>query len=236
MPRKVNDRSDLLSKEEMDRLINVVSGNLYFSSLYKLLRYTGRRIGEIYGTPRGRGNYTGGIKLKDIDFNNNTMKTVILKNKKRKLEKVCSKCNTSNDKLNKRCRECGEILPEIDKNKLIYTVPNDIIITLREDAADILKVFINNHKPKFKDNDYIFREYSLVYLKKIIKKHMHQASINKMFSLHGFRTYWVSNMIKNGLTENQIILWSGHKSISSLGNYNRLVPKDIEKRINEVDL
>ena len=67
MSKKVGDKSELLTKVEMDRLLDVVAGDLYFTTLYRFLRYSGRRIGEIYGTIRNK-KLVGGIKVKDINF------------------------------------------------------------------------------------------------------------------------------------------------------------------------
>lgn len=240
--KKEGDKSELLTKEEMDRLIDVVSGSLYFTTLYKLLRYTGRRIGEIYGTPRkdatsGEVTYIGGIRVEDIDFNNGTVKTVILKTKKRKMKRICNKCKFSkNVAATMFCMQCGNKLDTIDEDKLKYDTPKEIIIALRPEAMNILRMFIQNHKPKFKNDDYIFRQFSLIYLQKSVKRHVMLAKINKKFSLHGFRTYVISNMIRNGLSEEQIIKWTGHTSTTSLGSYNRLIPQDIQNKVNEVDL
>jgi integrase len=234
--KKEGDRSELLTEEEMNRLINVVSGDLYFTTIYKLLRYTGRRIGEIYGTQRGK-NYIGGLKLGDIDFSNNTIKTVILKKKKRNLKRKCNECGFERNVYGtKYCMKCGHQLESININNMRFEKPEETVITLRPDAIDILKVYVEQHRPAFKNKDYIFRDWSLVYLKKKIKQHVKQASINKNFSLHGFRTYFISNMIKNGITDNQIIKWTGHTNVSSLGNYNRLIPRDVEDKINKVNL
>jgi integrase len=219
----------------MDRLINVVAGDLYFTTLYKILRYSGRRIGEIYGVERDS-KLSGGIKLKDIDFENNTIKTIILKTKKRKLQINCSKCKIQNTHKNKFCKECGFKLPEFDKSKLKYSIPEEITIPLLPQVKDILEVFIKNHKPKFKENNYIFRKWSLVFLKKQIKKHCEQASIKKNFSLHGFRHYFITQCKRKGMSNEKIALWTGHKNPSSLNTYNRMIPEDVIKDIENVDL
>lgn len=233
--KKAGDRSELLTKDEMDRLINVVAGDLFFTTLYKTLRYSGRRIGEIYGTERGK-EMTGGVKLKDIDFENNQMQTVILKTKKRKLQVTCNACQKTCSYKNQFCPHCGASLPTIDKSRLLFTAPLNVFIPMRPELPSILKTFIDNRKPKFKPNDFIFREYSLVYLKKKIKEHCRQASINKKFSLHGFRHYFVSQCKRAGMANEDIAKWTGHVSPSSLNTYNQLIARDIENQIRGVDL
>lgn len=235
MPKKIGDRAEYLTPEELNRIENVVVGNLFFSTFYKLLRYSGRRIGEIVGTERQK-KLTGGIKLKDIDLDKKEMKTIILKTKKRKLEIECIKCKTPNTYKNKFCKECGNKLPEFDKSKLKYDVPEEIIIPMREELPTILQTYINRHKPKFKPNDYLFREYSLSYLKKQIKEHCKQASITKNFSLHGFRHCFITNCKKSGMSNENIALWTGHKNPVTLNIYNRMIPDDIRDKIMEVKL
>ena len=81
--KKPGDKSELLTKEEMNRLMDVVAGDLYFTTLYKFLRYSGRRIGELYGTQRGK-QLIGGMQVKDIDLVNGQIASYILKTKKAK--------------------------------------------------------------------------------------------------------------------------------------------------------
>ena len=234
--KKEGDKSELLTKDEMEKLLNAVKGDLYFHTLYTLLKYSGRRIGEIYGVYKNK-EWIGGIKLKDIDFESKRIKTIILKNKKQKFKRTCNQCNKieTNYKVN-FCKYCGNKLDEVDLSLVKKIIPLERYIPIRDEVIDMINIFINNHKPKFKDEDFIFREKSLIQLKKKIKMHLKQANINKKFSLHGFRHYFISNAIKNGLTENQIIKWTGHNNTSSLGSYNQLVPDDIRDKINKIDL
>jgi len=233
--KKPGDRAEYLEPEELDRIENVVIGDLFFSTLYRVLRYSGRRIGEIVGTERNK-KLTGGIKLKDINLDNKEMKTIILKTKKRNLEIECIKCKTQNTYKNKFCKECGYKLPEFDKSKLKYDIPEEITIPIRDELLTILKTYINKHTPKLKPNDYLFRKYSLVYLKKKIKIHCKQASINKNFSLHGFRHAFITNCKKIGMSNENIALWTGHKNPATLNIYNRMIPDDVRDKIMEVKL
>lgn len=233
MAKKTGDKPELLTKDEMDRLINVVSGDLYFTTLYKVLKYSGRRIGEIYGTYRD-GKLIGGVRLKDIDFDNKTMKTQILKTKKQKSKIRCPKCDGKVNKKVKFCPECGSPIPQTKEEKN-YSVEKKYM-PLRDEVINILKVYIENHKPKFKQNDYIFRKYSLPYLKKKIKRDCKRASINKNFSLHGFRHYFISMCKKQGLSNDQVAKWTGHTSTQTIDIYNQLVPEDVREKIEGVEL
>lgn len=235
MAKKPGDRAEYLTPEELNRIENVVVGDLFFSTLYNILRYSGRRLGEIVGTSRGKKMF-GGIRLKDVDFDKNEMKTIILKTKKRILRLECKECKKENPYKNKFCFACGNKLPKFDKSKLKYQSPEEKTIPMRPEISMILKTYINKHRPKFKPNDYLFRKYSLSYLKKKIKQHTKQASIDKNFSLHGYRHAFVTNCKKAGMSNEDIAKWTGHKRPSTLNIYDRMVPDDIRDKIEKVKL
>lgn len=241
MAKKTGDKPEYLSPDKLDRIENVVAGDLFFSTFYRVLRYSGRRIGEIVGTPRKVGSktiLTGGVKLKDIDFEHNEMKTVILKTKKRRLLIECSnpECKFKASYKNKFCPRCGTELPEFDKSKLKYSIPETVTMPLRSELPSILRAYIQNCRPKLKAEDYVFRKYSLVYLKQKIKTHCIQASITENFSLHGYRHCFVTNLKKAGLTNEQIALWTGHKTPDTLQLYTHMIPDDIRDKIMDVKL
>lgn len=233
MVKKIGDRSDLLTKDEMNRLLISVSGDVYFYTLYETLKRTGRRIGEIYGTYRNK-ELTGGIKVKDIDFKNKTMQTNILKTKKRRLQVQCSSCKNKATYKSKFCPTCGNLLPGIDKEELFYSANETKIIPLKDDLVVLLQNYI--HKEKLGQNDYLFREFSLPHLKKSVKRHCKRANITKNFSLHGFRAYFITACKRSGLSNEDIAKWTGHTSPISVNAYNRMVPKEIENKILEIDL
>lgn len=234
--KREGDKSELLTKEEMSSLENVVASNLFFRTLYKTLKLSGRRIGEIYGTYKNK-TLIGGIRLKDIDFNSKQIKTIILKTKKQKVKRTCAKCSqVSINPKDIYCKKCGEELEQVDLTQVKKIIPIERYFPMRPELEDALKIYINNHNPKFKDSDYVFREFSLKYLQKKIKEHIKEAGIKKNFSLHGFRHYFISNAIKNGITESQIIKWTGHTNTASLQSYNQLVPDDLRDKFNAIEL
>lgn len=231
MPKKDGDKSELLTKEEMNNLLDTVSNNIYFTTLYQTLKILGRRIGEIYGTYRNK-KLVGGIKVQDIDFKENTIETVILKTKKRKIK--CNKCNEKVSYKHKFCPYCTNKLQEIDKNKLKYDITKKIIISIKPELHDILKKFIK--EKNLKKNDYIFREWSLKYIQKQIKIHIKAAKITKNFSLHGFRHYFITQCKIAGLSNEDIAKWTGHIRPETLNIYDRRISKDVEDKIMKVEL
>lgn len=234
--KKEGDKSELLTKEEMEKLESVVASNLYFRTLYKTLKFSGRRIGEIYGTYKEK-QLIGGVKLKDIDFNSKQIKTIILKTKKQKFKRTCKSCSqVSVNPKDVFCKKCGKELEQVDLSQLKKIIPVERYFPMRPELEDALKMYINNHIPKFKDNDFIFRDFSLKYLQKKIKEHIKEAGIKKRISLHSFRHYFITNAIKSGMTESQIIKWTGHTNTASLQSYNQLVPDDLRDKFNAVEL
>jgi len=233
MAKKKGDRTDLLTKEEMDKLLLVVSSDIYFAALYNVLLHTGRRIGEIYGTLRGK-ELTGGIRVKDIDFPNKQMTTLILKTKKRRLQVECPSCKQKTTYKSLFCPNCAKPMPKIDKEQLLYSFEDKKTISLKDNLIILLKMYIK--KANKKQNDYLFRELSLSYLKKVIKKHIKTAGITKNFSIHGFRHYFITACKRAGMSNEDVAKWTGHIRPETLNTYNRLVPKDIEKKIFEVEL
>jgi len=234
--RTEGSKSDLLTKEEMDKLFSVIADDIYFKTLYTVLKYSGRRIGEIYGTYINKELY-GGVKLEDIEFENFRMKTIILKNKKIKVKRLCTVCqNNSKDSKEVFCKKCGAKLPELkesDNRKIEFS---ERYVPMRDEVVSILKLYISSQNPKFKSKDYIFRTKSLKQIQKKILIHVKAAGIKKRFTIHGFRHYFISNAIKSGLSESQIIKWTGHVDINSLTNYNQLVPNDIRDKVNNIIL
>jgi len=233
MSKKVGDKSELLTKVEMDRLLDVVAGDLYFTTLYRFLRYSGRRIGEIYGTIRNK-KLVGGIKVKDINFEEDQIIAYILKTKKTKNKVICPICNVRNIITNAFCSKCGNKLPNIDLESLKYSEPKKAIISIQPEYKDILKLYIS--KNKLTSNDYIFREKSLSYLKKKVKKDASKAGIDKNFSLHGFRHYFITRCKLAGLSNDQIALWTGHVRPETINIYTHITPQDVISKIRMVDL
>ena len=231
--KKMGDRSDLLTKDEMNNLILSTAHNLYFFTLYNTLKFTGRRIGELYGTPRNK-QLIGGVKVKDIDFNEKTITTQILKTKKWKMMVECLYCKNKTLYKNSFCSNCGNKLPLFDKTKIKYNIPKIITITLKKELIPIIKNFIRQEK--LKENDFLFRKYSLIYLKKKIKIHIIQANINKNFTLHGFRHYFITQCKRSGMSNEDIAKWTGHKNPEMMNIYDRRISKDVEDKIMKVEL
>lgn len=70
------------TKEEIDALLDAAAENEFYYTLFYLAKTTGRRLGEYIGIKKKYKKYSvdlPGVKVKDIDFDNKIMMTIILK-------------------------------------------------------------------------------------------------------------------------------------------------------------
>jgi integrase len=229
--KKQGDIAEYLEPEEMNKLMDIVSGDLYFTTLYKFLRYSGRRIGEIYGTYRNK-QLIGGIKISDIDFDRKQLTTIILKTKKQKTKVNCDFCGEQTTNKNKFCPSCGKEMPIVNDIKILED--KKLTISIRPELETILKAYIRENK--LKNNNYLFREKALITLKKKIKQHAKQADINKNVSLHSFRKYFITRCKIKGMSNEDVAKWTGHVLPSTINTYDSRISEDVRKQIEEVDL
>lgn len=73
-----------ISKEEMDKLIEASMEDDFFHMLFVVAKSTGRRLGEYYGVyDKKLKQWDGGVRVKDVNFDNKIMVTRVLKRGKR---------------------------------------------------------------------------------------------------------------------------------------------------------
>lgn len=229
--KKPGDIAEYLEPDEMRKLLDVVAGDLYFTTLYKFLKYTGRRIGEVYGTYRDK-KLIGGIKVNAIDFERKQFTTIILKTKKQNLKVICEQCKQKTTNKYKFCPACGNNLPNIESKKIIED--KKITCSMRDELITVLETYIL--KNKLKSNNYLFREKSLVTLKKKIKIHAQKAGLTKNVSHHSFRKYFITQCKKKGMTNEDIAKWTGHVRPETINIYDSRMSEDVRKQIEDVEL
>lgn len=204
------------TQEEMNKLIEATIGNDFYYLIFMVAKNTGRRLGELYGTPEKKkigekivgkktvsingkdvaidvkkaiykktGNYLGGVKVKDIDFNESTMKVWVLKRRK------------------------------LTQDETILSKP----------ILDLIKHYIV--KNKLKENDYLFREKSYSSIQYAVDRYAKKAGIEHNVCFHNFRHYFVTYLKKKGWTNDKISKLTGHKSVGTLSIYDHVVAKDI---------
>lgn len=206
------------TEEEINKLIDVTIGNDFYYMLYMTAKTTGRRLGELYGTPEKKkigekivgkktisingkdlaidvkkpiykktGNYIGGVKVEDIDFNTGMMKIWVLKRRK--------------------------------------MAQDETILT--KEVMNIIKHYIVRNK--LKKDDFLFREKSYSTIQYSIPRYASKAGINHNVCFHNFRHYFVTFLKKKGWTNDKISKLTGHKSPNNLSIYDHVVASDIKE-------
>lgn len=207
----VKQSPELLTKEEMDSLMTVVSTNDFYNLIFNVAKKTGRRLGELYGVEKkevigekdtGRKNKKGepiikkiykatgvyeyGVKWQDILFEEGIMKIWVLKRR-----------NYIQDE---------------------SVLPIDVII--------LLKKYYNKYRPQL--TDYVFRKKSYRQIQSAITKYGKKAGIKKRVMFHSFRHYFITHFLKQGWSHDKITKLTGHKTVASIGAYDHVVARDIK--------
>lgn len=205
-----------ITQEEMDSLITASSGNDFYNMLFTVAKYTGRRLGELYGVERKEcvgekdsrkkskdgkpimakiykytGNYEYGVKVKDIIKEldgSSTMKVWVLKRR-----------NYIQDET---------ILPK--------------------SVSEMVWKYINRHK--LKTEDYLFRKKSYRQIQHSVGSYANKAGIKKNVMFHSFRHYFITHYLKQGWSYNQVAKLTGHKSVNSLQSYDHVVARDLRDK------
>jgi len=207
---------ELLTPEEMERLIAVSSKKEFYFMLFNVARVTGRRLGELYGVERKEviGEKESGRRTKDG-------KPIMMKVYK----------NTNNYEYGVKVKD---IIKEEDKSSTmkVWVLKRRNYIqdetTLPEHVSDIVWRYINKHK--LKTDDYLFRAKSYRQIQSAISKFGIKAGIKKRVMFHSFRHYMITYFLKKGWNYNEIAKLTGHKSINSLSSYDHVVSRDLRER------
>lgn len=102
-------------------------------------------------------------------------------------------------------------------------------IQLDEKGAYMLKTFIASHALKMED--YPFQAVSERAVQFAVKKYAKKAGLQKNFTFHNFRHYFVTELLKKGWSYDQIVKVTGHRSITSLAWYDHAVPADLRAKL-----
>jgi len=222
MPKK---SPDPITKEEIEAIMKAVSEDPnterrhYYSLLFNLLRYTGRRLGELYGVNMPKkvkvekwtdengverkrtiykksGEWMYGVKFSDVDEKNKYLYTMVLKKKQR---------------IKKPAKLTEELIRQIKDFKLTY---------------------------KLKDDDYIFRNNkvarSYTECQIMFKQYAKKAGITKKnLSIHSLRHYVITHLRKKGWSYEDIAKVTGHSTPSVIGIYDDSTLADVENKLEE---
>ena len=82
-------------------------------------------------------------------------------------------------------------------------------------------------------NDYLFREVSLRTIQNRIQNYTKKAKINHHVVVHNFRHYFVTELKRQGWTDSDIQILTGHKSVGTLSIYKHIVSSDLKDKTLE---
>jgi len=205
-----------LTKEEMDALITSASGNDFYYMLFNVAKTTGRRIGELYGVEKkeltgekesGRYNKKGEpIMLKVYKYTGNYQFGVQVKDIIR--------------------HDDGTSTMRVWVLKRRNYIQDETILTRA--VSDLVWKYINRHKLKLEDH--LFRGKSYRQIQQATSSFGKRAGLNKRVMFHSFRHYFITHLLKEGWSYNQVAKLTGHKSINSLGSYDHVVARDLKDK------
>jgi integrase len=202
-----------ITKEEMDKLIGASMDNDFLYMFFMVAKTTGRRIGEYYGTPE----------------------------KKYVSEKVVGRTRDGKQKIRKMFSNTGKFIGGVrvkdikvddDGTKLMSTQVLKRKTRIEKDAILSEEVFrlISNYVKRNKMNleDYLFRRYGYRHLQRLIKSYGKKAGITHNITIHNFRHYFVTELLKKGWHYDKISKLTGHSTPQTLIHYDHVVAKDIK--------
>jgi hypothetical protein len=207
------------TKEEIDKLIEVTIGHDFYYMFYMVAKTTGRRIGELYGTPKKIkiGEKIVGKKTISIDGKE------IAIDKKRIIYKRDSGKYIGGVQVKDIDFNTGMMKVWVLKRRKM--VQDETILT--KEALQIIRHYVV--KKKLKENDYLFREKSYTSIQASVKRFSKLAGIEHKVSIHNFRHYFVTYLKKKGWTNDKISKLTGHKSPNNISIYDHVVASDIKE-------
>lgn len=209
------------TKEEMNKLLEASMEEDFYYMLFITAKYTGRRIGELYGNQRKKivGRKIIGKKIEyDLDGNEVALaKTRII------YKKIPNEWDG------------GVQVKDIDFDRGVMRVwvlkrrkaaKDETILT--NEVMKTMKHYILRNK--LKQDDYLFRERSYRAIQEAVVRLGKKAKIPHKVSIHNFRHYFVTELKRKGWNNEDISKLTGHKSPSNLTIYDHIVATDIKDK------
>lgn len=213
MPKKP---PELLTKEEVNQVLDYVKGeDEYFYLLLLTLKKTARRIGELYGvkeriavgkksvtTKRGKQTEHTIWKINHMNWSGGLKVSDLHLDRNIMFTEVLKR----RKRVKKECIVVPELVPLFEKH------------------------IKKNH---LKYDDHVFRipGYSYRTLQKKIGQYARRSGLKKNFTLHNFRHYTITELVRAGLPYSDIQKITGHSSLSTLSSYDHALASDIKDRV-----
>jgi len=113
---------------------------------------------------------------------------------------------------------------------------------LMPEVVKLLRTFIKKNQLKLED--YVFRRPNRSYrhMNNVLKRYAKAAQVpltkgtgnhKTSLSLHSYRHHFITELKRDGWTDDQIMIVTGHKTAAVLKTYSHIVPYDIRDKIME---
>lgn len=216
------------TQEEINAILNEARATNEFDyMLYMTLRYTGRRIGELYGLQDIKivGEKDGEIehiKIKNLDGTYSEVNHI-------KTRPVYKKVNHWS---------YGVQVKDIDFDKGImktwvlkrrnYIQDETILIP---EVASLIRAYVKKNQLKLED--FVFRKVPMRTMQYRIGRYAKKCNINHIVSLHSFRHNFITELKRQGWANDEIRKLTGHKSAAVLSIYDHIVAEDLRDKFLE---
>jgi integrase len=213
-----------LEKEEMDRLLLASSNNLYYNTLFQLAKNTGRRLGEFYG----------------VEIKEKVGEKIIGKKKVWTEDKVQIEVDKKRDVM----KYTGKFNYGLKVKDIIYQNDGTAIMRtwilkrrnyiqdeshLSQELTTIVKTFIRKNNLQLED--FMFRSKTYRAIQNAITQYGKKAGITKKVTMHSFRHYFITHLLKKGWTYPQVAKITGHKSTNSISSYDHVLSSDLKNKL-----
>ena len=190
--KMVKGKTILCSKEEMDKIIEASIEDDFYYMFFNVLKTTGRRLGELWGI---QSMQEIGRKIigKKVEYDEQG-KEIALSKTRAVLKRI------------PKTYRFGVQVKDIDFNKNTmkvwvlkrreYVQDESVLIP---EVARLVKHYIL--KNQLKEDDFLFRRYDYRTLQNGIKRFAEKAGIKHNVTIHNFRHYLVTELIRKDLLE-----------------------------------
>lgn len=214
------------TKEEIDSIISLASNNDYYFTLFQLAKNTGRRLGELYG-----------VEIKEKIGEKVIGKRKVYTEKGNQIEV---------EKTRGIYKATGKFMYGLKGKDFIEQMDGTLIMRtwvlkrrnyvqdetyLNKATSEIVKRYLRKYK--IKEEDYVFRQKSYRSIQNAICSYTKKANIQKNISFHSFRHYFITHLLKQGWSHNEVAKVTGHKSVSSINAYDHVLSKDLKDKLNK---
>lgn len=188
--------------------------------LFLIAKTTGRRLGEFYGVQEKKltgHKQKGEKKVYDRKGNRITVPRLI---------PIYKKLDKWNYGVKVKDIDFERSMIKIWVLKRRRFIQDETILT--PEVLMLLKSYIKKYK--LADEDYVFRHYSYRHIQNRVEHYAKKARIEKPVSFHNFRHFFITELLKQGWSHNEVVKLTGHKSIGTIVTYDHVIAEDLKDK------